>query len=129
MEAPGASTNNFYLFFPRYNVRYAQQACQSEHQLKARSRLRSRSRSRNRRRRNTRSRSRSRSHDRRRIIHVIRNSHISRVRTLSQVHERVIDTSIFDDKFSRIKLKLWKAGVVKIYNLEVAELPKVNSYQ
>ena len=42
----------------------------------------------------------------------------------SCVHERVIDTSKFLDKFTRIKLKLWKAGVVKLYNLEVAEVPK-----
>jgi hypothetical protein len=42
----------------------------------------------------------------------------------SCVYERKIDTSRFLGKFTRIKLKLWKSGVVKLYDLEVGEVPK-----
>lgn len=41
----------------------------------------------------------------------------------SLVHERVIDTSYFSKSFARITLKLWKTGILKLYNLEVAEVP------
>lgn len=39
------------------------------------------------------------------------------------VHERIIDRRKFDGKFTRIKLKLWKSGILKLYDFEVAEKP------
>jgi hypothetical protein len=45
-------------------------------------------------------------------------------RGVPPVHERIIDTSVFGEKCTRIMLKLWKAGILKLYNLEVAETPK-----
>lgn len=40
----------------------------------------------------------------------------------SCVHERIIDASKFIGKFIKIRLKLWKPGVLKLYNFEVAEV-------
>ena len=39
----------------------------------------------------------------------------------SPVHERVVNPSVFLQHFTRIHFKLWKVGVIKLYNLEVAE--------
>ncbi|GAH81208.1 unnamed protein product, partial [marine sediment metagenome] len=40
----------------------------------------------------------------------------------SFVHERIVDPRMFSGAIRHIKFKLWKAGILKLYNFEVAEL-------
>jgi hypothetical protein len=42
----------------------------------------------------------------------------------SIAHERFISTSVFAGTFTTINFKLWQSGIVKLYDFEVAELPK-----
>jgi len=40
----------------------------------------------------------------------------------SLVHERVMNPGKFEGEFTRIKLRVWKTGVVKLYDFEIGEL-------